>query len=99
MSIVIDPSWSFEQALKAAWKEYFSPGMQFGVTNRIRFLVQWANVVGQSKARRELEEAERRGLLKEFSITRAASCARRSRGCPGSRRGNRHATFAERFGG
>ena len=67
MAIVIDPNWSFEEALSAAWKAYPSRGVQFGVTNRLRFLLQWANVVGADKAMRDYKDAQRRGLLSEFS--------------------------------
>lgn len=67
MAIIIDPNWSFEQALAAAWRAYPSRGVQYGVTNRIRYLTQWANVVGAEKAMRGLKDAARRGLLQEFS--------------------------------
>lgn len=82
MSIITDPSWTFEQALEAAWREYPSPGMQFGITNRIRFLVQWANVVGGDRATREFEDAEQRGLVKEFSDYARRKLRKTFRGMP-----------------
>ncbi|WP_434683543.1 hypothetical protein [Pseudanabaena minima] len=55
MKIIVNPLWSFMEALDAAWKAY-SGGQELGTTNRIRVLEQWANVVGCSRAVTELEE-------------------------------------------
>ena len=55
MKIIVNPLWSFMEALEAAWEAY-KGGLQFGVPNRIRVLEQWANVVGRSRAVTELEE-------------------------------------------
>jgi hypothetical protein len=59
----VDPSWSLEQALEAAWEKYTTGGQQYGVTGRVRCLIQWANVVGVEKATSQLEDALRRGVL------------------------------------
>lgn len=56
MKIIVNPMWSFMEALNAAWEAY-SGGQELGTTNRIRVLEQWANVVGRSRAVTELEEA------------------------------------------
>lgn len=55
MKIVVQPYWSFMNALEAAWEAY-SGGQEYGVTNRIRVLEQWANVVGRERAVSELEK-------------------------------------------
>ena len=54
MKIVVQPHWSFMDALEAARKAY-SGGLQYGVPNRTRVLEQWANVVGRERAVSELE--------------------------------------------
>jgi hypothetical protein len=54
MKIVVDPKWTFIEALQAAWKAY-SGGVEFGAPNRIRVLEQWANIVGREQAIAELE--------------------------------------------
>lgn len=56
MKIIIDPKWTFIEALKAAWDAY-KGGLEYGVPNRTRVLEQWANVVGRRRAVSELEEA------------------------------------------
>lgn len=56
MNIIVDPKWTFIEALEAAWKAY-GGGLEHGVPNRIRVLEQWANVVGRHKAVSEFEEA------------------------------------------
>ena len=55
MKIIVDPQWTFIEALKAAWEAYRG-GLQHGVPNRIRVLEQWANVVGRHRAVSQLEE-------------------------------------------
>jgi hypothetical protein len=55
MKIIVNPQWSFIEALEAAWEAYRG-GLQHGVPNRIRVLEQWANVVGRHRAVAELEE-------------------------------------------
>lgn len=59
----VDPSWSLEQALAAAWEKYTTHGKQYGVTGRVRCLIQWANVVGVESATSQLEDALQRGVL------------------------------------
>jgi len=59
----VDPSWSLEEALAAAWEKYTTDGQQYGVTGRVRCLIQWANVVGVENATNQLEDALRRGVL------------------------------------
>lgn len=59
----VDPSWSLEEALAAAWEKYTTSGQQYGVTGRVRCLIQWANVVGVEKATSQLEDALRSGAL------------------------------------
>ena len=54
--MIVDPSWTFEQALDAAWHSY-PGGRQFGAPNRIKMLEQWANVVGRDRAVAQLTEA------------------------------------------
>jgi hypothetical protein len=54
--MIVDPTWTFEEALEAAWKAY-GGGRQFGAPNRIKMLEQWANVVGRDRAVAELDRA------------------------------------------
>ncbi len=63
MKIVVDPEWTFIEAVNAAWKAY-PGGKQYGVPNRIRVLEQWANVVGKERAENELSTivAENSGI-------------------------------------
>lgn len=62
MRVVVDPAWTFEEALDAAWQAYNGAGPQFGATNRIRVLEQWANVVGRERAEAELAAALKDGV-------------------------------------
>lgn len=55
MKVIVDPQWSFAEALKAAWEEYQTHGME-ARTNRKRVLEKWANVVGRQRAVAELEK-------------------------------------------
>ncbi|MCP4398818.1 MAG: hypothetical protein GY801_16160 [bacterium] len=67
MKIIIDPQWSFINALDAAWDAY-PGGRELGVPNRIRVLEQWANVVGCERAISEFET-----VLKEHRTLGEAS--------------------------
>jgi hypothetical protein len=51
--MIVDPKWTFVEALDAAWANY-PGGKQFGAPNRIKMLAQWANVVGRERALAEL---------------------------------------------
>jgi hypothetical protein len=62
MKVVVDPAWTFEEALNAAWKAYQGEGREDGATNRIRVLEQWANVVGLERATREFQAASEAGI-------------------------------------
>jgi hypothetical protein len=53
MSIIVDPEWTFIDALRAAWAAYRG-GVQFGAPNRVKILERWANVVGRERAVHEL---------------------------------------------
>ena len=55
MKVIVDPQWSFAEALKAAWEKYQTHGME-ARTNRKRVLEKWANVVGRQRAVAELEK-------------------------------------------
>ncbi|MBF2090246.1 MAG: DUF4263 domain-containing protein [Synechococcales cyanobacterium K44_A2020_017] len=55
MHVIIDPRWSFAEALNAAWEAYQTHGMA-ARTNRKRVLEKWANVVGRHRAVAELEK-------------------------------------------
>jgi hypothetical protein len=78
-----DPNWSLEQALAAAWEAYPTSGQQFGVTGRVRCLIQWANVAGVERATRELEDAVKRGVLHgEFSKSTIATLRKAFAGMP-----------------
>jgi hypothetical protein len=55
MKIIVNPQWTFIEALEAAWDAYRG-GLEHGVPNRIRVLEQWANVVGRHRAVAGLEE-------------------------------------------
>lgn len=54
--MIVDPAWTFDEALDAAWAAY-GGGRQFGAPNRIKMLEQWANVVGRDRAVAELDDA------------------------------------------
>jgi Restriction endonuclease len=82
VSIVIEPNWSFEEALEAAWKQYRGTGPQLGVSSRARFLIQWANVVGRERATRELEDGLKRGLLADLSKSTIGRLRKAFRGMP-----------------
>lgn len=69
MSIIIDPQWTFIDALQAAWKAY-PGGVQLGAPNRVRSLERWANVVGQERAVSELDT-----LLQEYPTLKEAAKA------------------------
>jgi hypothetical protein len=69
MSIIIDPKWTFIDALQAAWKAY-PGGIQLGAPNRVRALERWANVVGRERANYELNT-----LLSEYQNLEEASKA------------------------
>ncbi len=55
MNVIIDPQWSFTEALEAAWEAYQTHGMQ-ARTNRKRVLENWANLVGRHRAVSGLEK-------------------------------------------
>lgn len=55
MKIIVNPEWTFMEALEAAWKAYSGSGIEHSVSNRIRVLEQWANVVGRQKAVSQFE--------------------------------------------
>ena len=55
MKVIVDPQWSFTEALEAAWEAYQTHGME-ARTNRKRVLEKWANVVGRHRAVSELEK-------------------------------------------
>ena len=55
MKVIVDPQWSFTEALEAAWETYQTHGME-ARTNRKRVLEKWANVVGRHRAVSELEK-------------------------------------------
>lgn len=55
MKIAVNPQWTFKDAVRSAWEAY-GGGQQYGATNRIRLLEQWANVVGRDRATSELKD-------------------------------------------
>ena len=67
--MIVEPSWSFMEALQAAWDTY-SGGVQFGAPNRIKMLEQWANVVGRDRAVADLE-----AVLQQYPTLKEAAKA------------------------
>ncbi|WP_434685944.1 Shedu immune nuclease family protein [Pseudanabaena minima] len=67
MSIIINPEWTFIEALQAAWKAY-SGGVELGAPNRVRCLERWANVVGRERAVYELN-----AVLSEYATYKEAA--------------------------
>ncbi|NUP14137.1 MAG: hypothetical protein HOW73_49520 [Polyangiaceae bacterium] len=67
--MIVDPKWTFVEALNAAWASY-PGGKQFGAPNRIKMLAQWANVVGRERAVGELN-----ATLANYSTLSAAAKA------------------------
>lgn len=54
MRLTLDPTWTFEQTVQAAWHVYSSP-MQFA-GYRINAIKAWGNVVGKTEALRKFKE-------------------------------------------
>jgi len=49
MTNIVDPKWTFKEALNEAWKNY--SGGIYSAAGRVRILTQWGNVVGRQRAR------------------------------------------------
>lgn len=67
MKITVQPEWSFFETLNEAWKAY-PGGQQFGTPNRTRVLEQWANIVGKTRALKELND-----ILSEYPTKKKAA--------------------------
>ena len=69
MRLILDPNWTFEQIVQAAWQAYPSPREFAGY--RINAIKAWGNVVGKADALRKLHEFVSENGTKK----RAAECA------------------------
>jgi hypothetical protein len=67
LAMIVDPKWTFAEALDAAWTRYRG-GQQFGAPNRIKMLQQWGNVVGRDRAVAELSSV----LAEHATLAKAA---------------------------
>ncbi|MEG5041134.1 MULTISPECIES: Shedu immune nuclease family protein [unclassified Microcoleus] len=66
MTNIVDPKWTFEEALNEAWKNY--SGGIYSAAGRVRILTQWGNVVGRQRAISELES-----VLGKYSSSKEAA--------------------------